>query len=75
MIQEGDILTAEVVRLEPYGAYFDHGGSSILVLGPDASPGGDVSVEELFEVGQQVRIRVGHFNATDNIYRGFFFEG
>ncbi|WP_035611434.1 S1 RNA-binding domain-containing protein [Haloferula sp. BvORR071] len=71
MIQEGDVVTAEVMRLESYGAYFDHEGISILVLGPDASPGGDILVEDLFKVGQQARVRVGHFVESDQRFRGY----
>jgi ribosomal protein S1 len=71
MIIEGDSVTANVVRTTQYGVYLEHEGVTILVLGPDASSVGDVSVEKLFKVGQKVTVRVGRYSENDNAYRGF----
>jgi ribosomal protein S1 len=75
MIKEGDSVTANVVRTTQYGVYLEHEGAAILVLGPDASSGGDTSVEKLFRVGQRVTVRVGRFSENDNAYRGFIQSG
>jgi ribosomal protein S1 len=71
MLNQGDLVTAAVVRIEPYGAYLQHDGLMILVLGPDASSTGETPVEEVFKIDQDVRVRIGHFNEVDNLYRGF----
>lgn len=71
MLKEGEVVTAKVVHIEHYGAYLHYADTSILVLGPDASATGDVPVKRAFKVNDLVRIRVGRYNATDNVYRGF----
>lgn len=71
MLKEDEIVTARVVRIEQYGAYLEYAGASILVLGPDASPTGDIPVERIFKVDDEARVRVGRYSSTDNAYRGY----
>lgn len=69
-LNNGDVVEAMVVEIRPYGVYCNYHGLNILVLGPDASPKGDVSVDEIFSIGSRVRIRIERYSDSDQVYRG-----
>ena len=70
-MSEEENLDAKVTRITHYGVYLHALGKDVIVLGPDASPTGDIAVEKLFRVGDVVSIRLGRFSESDHAYRGY----
>jgi predicted RNA-binding protein with RPS1 domain len=60
MILSGDAskVVARVIRVEPYGIYFEFEGSQIIVLIPDVSYDWIPDLNAKYKIGDFVRVRV-----------------
>ncbi len=70
MLELGSIVTAAVVRLEPYGAYLDYAGNEILVLIVDLSWERVRNPSDVATIGGTVSVKIVRFNEDRNLYIG-----
>jgi ribosomal protein S1 len=62
MVEIGSVISAKVVRIEPYGIYLSHGDETVIVLAPELSWLGKGDVSDGIRVGQALDVLAFRYN-------------